>query len=241
MTANPAKPSRKQASGLNFVDCADTDNTNKAKKTGEAAGNEEPVAKAPHDKPPIRLTETGQLLAKELGVEHPDLLIGLLGQFNLASQRGTEIDKFNADFTQAFVKGSKPRDPIESALETQMAVTHQQFMRFTNRLNNAESELELRLYEPIFTRLARTYVAQVDAVKRYRSTHEPGLMVQTVSVQDGGQAIVSQHAGDSGPNKVAAAPLAITDAKLAPMPPVGEQGAEPVGVPRVRRVRLDRD
>jgi len=122
-----------------------------------------------------------------------------------------------------------------------MAVTHQQFMRFTNRLNNAESELELRLYEPIFTRLARTYVAQVDAVKRYRSTHEPGLMVQTVSVQDGGQAIVSQHAGDSGPNKVAAAPLAITDAKLAPMPPVGEQGAEPVGVPRVRRVRLDRD
>jgi hypothetical protein len=60
-----------------------------------------------------------------------------------------------------------------------MAATHRQLMRFANRLNNAETEFELRLYEPIFTRLVRTYVSQVDALKRYRSKNESGLTVQT--------------------------------------------------------------
>jgi len=141
----------------------------------------------------------------------------------------------DADFTLAFVKEGKPRDPIESALEAQMAVTHQQLMRFANRLNNAETEFELRLYEPIFTRLARTYVSQVDALKRYRSKNESGLTVQTVSVQDGGQAIVghvTHQAGIAGPHETPVAPLAITDAKLTPMPLIGER--RPERVPRVQ-------
>ena len=221
--------------GSKFVDRADTDKTNKAKKTSHVAGDEKPASQAPREKTPIRLTEKGQLLAKGLGVEDADLLIGLLGQINMASRKGTDVNEMDADFTLAFVKEGKPRDPIESALEAQMAVTHQQLMRFANRLNNAETEFELRLYEPIFTRLARTYVSQVDALKRYRSKNEPGLTVQSVSVQDGGQAIVghvTHQARIAGSHETAAAPLAITDAKLTPMPLIGER--RPGRVPRVQ-------
>jgi hypothetical protein len=220
-----AKPTTKKASGSKFVDRADTDKTNKAEKTSLAPGNEKPDAQAPREKTPIRLTEKGQLLAKELGVEDPDLYIGFVRQITMANLNG-------ADFTLAFVKGAKPRDPIESGLLAQMAVTHEQLMKFANRLNNAETEFAFRLYEPILTRLARTYVSQVDALKRYRSKNEPGLTVQTVSVQDGDQAIVgpfSHQARIAGPHETTAARLAIT--KLTPMPLIGEQ---PARVPRVR-------
>jgi hypothetical protein len=165
---------------------------------------------------------------KELGIDDPDLLIGLLGQIFDASRKG-------AVFTLAFVKGSSPRDPIETALETQMSVTHQQLMRFANRLNNAATEHELRLYEPIFSRFARTYVAQVDALKRYRSKDQAGVTVQTVSVQDGGQAIVghvTHQASNAGLPETAATPHAITDAKLTPIPILEHRRPEPV--PRVQ-------
>ena len=167
---------------------------------------------------------------KELGLNDTDLLVGLWQQIHDASRIGAEVDKMDADFTLAFVKGCKPRDPVESALETQMSVTHQQLMRFANRLNNAKTEFEFKLYEPIYIRFARTYTSQVDALKRYRSKDEPGLTVQTVSVQDGGQAIVG-HVTHQALPETAAAPLAITDAKLTPMPLL--ENRRPERVPRV--------
>ena len=59
-----------------------------------------------------------------------------------------------------------------------------------------------------------------------------------VTVNEGGQAIVgnvTQNAACTEPNKVPAPPLSITDAKLAPMPLVSEQQAEPVPARRARR------
>jgi hypothetical protein len=213
---------------------SDSGTTNKAKTSG-APGSTKPNTQARREKIPTRLTEKGQLLMKELGINDTDLLVGLLQQIYGASRKGAEVDHMDADFTLAFVKGGKPRDPIDSALETQMSVTHQQFMRIANRLNNAKTEFEFKLYEPIFTRLARTYVSQVDALKRYRSKDQPGLTVQTVSVQDGGQAIVghvTHQARNAGLPENAAAPLAITDAKLMPMPSLGNP--RPARVPRVQ-------
>jgi hypothetical protein len=98
-------------------------------------------------------------------------------------------------------------------------------MRFTRLLSNARDAVEFNLYEAIVTKLSRTFVAQVETLKRYRSTNEPGVTVQNVSVTDGGQAIVGnvmQNPGGGVSNKTPASPFAITDAKLAPMPLVGE-------------------
>jgi hypothetical protein len=44
--------------------------------------------------------------------------------------------------------------------------------------------------ERTFNKLARTFTAHVDALKRYRTSGEPVVSVQHVSVSDGGQAIV---------------------------------------------------
>jgi hypothetical protein len=45
---------------------------------------------------------------------------------------------------------------------------------------------------------ARTYTAQVEALKRYRSTGEQNIKVQHVNVQDGGQAIISSTLQSGG-------------------------------------------
>jgi hypothetical protein len=108
MTTIRAKPTTRKASGSKFVDRADTDKTNKAKKTSHAPGNETPDTQAPREKTPIRLTEKGQLLAKKYGVEDADLLIGLLRQIKMASRKGTDVDEMDEDFTLAFVRGGKP-------------------------------------------------------------------------------------------------------------------------------------
>ena len=44
--------------------------------------------------------------------------------------------------------------------------------------------------EKALNRLSRTFTAQVEALKRYRSTAEQRITVQHVNVGDGGQAIV---------------------------------------------------
>ena len=68
----------------------------------------------------------------------------------------------------------------------------------------------------MLNKLARTFAAQVEALKRYRSAGEQTIKVQHVTVNDGGQAIVgnvSQGAGVSPKPEDQPDAKAITDAR----------------------------
>jgi hypothetical protein len=54
--------------------------------------------------------------------------------------------------------------------------------------------------ERAFNKLARTFAAQVEALKRYRTGGEQRVIVQHVNVNEGGQAIVGavNHPGGGG-------------------------------------------
>ena len=90
---------------------------------------------------------------------------------------------------------------------------------------------ELEIYERMFTRLVRTYLAGMEGLKFYRSGNNPGVTVQNVSVRDRGQAAVvgkiTQH-GRPAPDTIPASPLATADEKIAPMPLVSKPEPEPV-------------
>ncbi len=80
----------------------------------------------------------------------------------------------------------------------------------------------------------RTFTAQMEALKRYRTGGEQKVSVQHASVSAGGQAIVgnvTQAARDAAPDKTVAPP-ALTDARTAPMPIVHEPKREPVPLRR---------
>jgi hypothetical protein len=190
------------------------------------AGNNDPGAPAVADEATKDPSNTSPpITMQDFGTEYPDFFHGIFGQMANCVAKDGHVDQADLKFMMLFLKGVKPRDHIEAALLTQMATTHLQIMRFNSRLSNARDAVEINLNEPILTKLMRTFVAQVEALKRYRNTNEPGVTVQNVSVTDGGQAIVGnvmQTPGGGVSNKTPAPPLAITDAKLTPMPPLGE-------------------
>jgi hypothetical protein len=134
-------------------------------------------------------------LMPRFGTNDPDFFLGLLHQVSNAGTKGREPDEAGIKFQLAFIKSVEPRDEIEGALIAQMAATHAAVMRFANRLAHAESLHEQDGAERAFTKLTRTFAAQVEALQRYRSRGEQQVFVQQVSVNDGGQAIVGTSRG----------------------------------------------
>jgi hypothetical protein len=77
-------------------------------------------------------------------------------------------------------------------LAAQMAAAHNATMTAARRLAKAENIPQADSASNMLNKCARNYVAQVEAVKRYRSAGEQVVKVQHqhVNVHDGGQAIV---------------------------------------------------
>jgi hypothetical protein len=152
--------------------------------------------------PPFRLQKNADGLDAVL--EHQDPIIG----FSLLREAfGTTSDAFagglicqlgnarsahgpDLNFAVSVIKSVKPNDQLETMLAAQMAVTHMAMMEFASKLARANSVEQCQAAECSFNKLARTYVAQMEALKRYRTGGEQKVTVQHVSVTDGGQAIV---------------------------------------------------
>src|SRR3954454_18153329 len=79
----------------------------------------------------------------------------------------------------AAVQSVGPRDGIEAMLAVQMAATHAAAMKMLNRAMQDQPSLEI--YDSVVnraTKLLRTYTAQFEALKRYRSAGEQRVVVQ---------------------------------------------------------------
>jgi hypothetical protein len=84
----------------------------------------------------------------------------------------------------------RPRDEAEAMLIAQMIATHELAMTFARRLKRIENIPQQDSAVNGLTKLTRTYAAQMEALKRYRSGGEQKMTVQHVHVAEGGQAIV---------------------------------------------------
>jgi hypothetical protein len=71
-----------------------------------------------------------------------------------------------------------------------MAAVHKATMTFARRLAQVENIPQQDSASNAFNKLARTFAAQMEALKRYRSGGEQKMTVQHVHVAEGGQAIV---------------------------------------------------
>jgi hypothetical protein len=132
------------------------------------------------------------LLMEALGTLDRDFLIGLMAQLADAGQADRDADGRGLNFMLAMVKGIKPRDQIECMLAAQMAAVHIAAMASAR-----SAALAARASPPDgaaagFSKLARTFAAQIEALKRYRCGGGQKVLVERVTVNDGGQAIVGQ-------------------------------------------------
>jgi len=92
-------------------------------------------------------------------------------------------------FVQSVVVGIEPRDQLETMLAAQMAAVHNATMTFARRLAHVENIPQQDSASRAFNQLARTFTAQMDALKRHRSSGQQ-VVVKHVTVENGGQAIV---------------------------------------------------
>ena len=128
------------------------------------------------------------LLMEALGTTDLDFYKGFLPQ--LANASGGEIDEQKLNFLLSVVKGIKPRDQIEAMLAGQMAAVHAATMAIAGSLAEAKYLEHRDSAERAFSKLARTFMGQMEALKRYRTGGEQTVTVQHVNVSEGGQAIV---------------------------------------------------
>jgi hypothetical protein len=128
----------------------------------------------------------------------------------------------------AVAKSTPPNDELEAMQLTQMAAIHAATMKAAGQLARADTVLHHEVAPRAVNQLARTYTAQLEALKRYRAGAEPGVAVQNVSVNQGAQAIVTQGSARALPRDVANATAALTDARQTPMEIIEETQEVPV-------------
>jgi hypothetical protein len=133
---------------------------------------------------------TRAVILEALGTHDFDFMSGLIGQLANVSVKGGKVDERELNFVLSMVKGIEPRDQVEAMLAAQMAATHNATMTFARRLNLVENLPQQDSAERAYNKLARTFAAQVEALKRYRSAGEQTVRVEHVTVNEGGQAIV---------------------------------------------------
>jgi hypothetical protein len=161
-----------------------------------------------------------RLLTKALGSVSGGFVNGILAQVSKAISGAGHVDEQSLNFVIDVIKDIKPNDQVEAMLATQMAMTQMAFMTFARRLAQVENIPQLDSAVSAFNKLARTYAAQMDALKRYRTGGEQKVMVQHVSVNNGAQAIVGdvvQAPRSSNRQLPANATEALTDARQASM------------------------
>lgn len=104
------------------------------------------------------------------------------------------------DFIMALAEDIEPRDAVEAMLTTQMGATHVAMSECARRMADAQILPSRESHERSMTRLSRTYLAQMDSLKRYRAKAQQTVRVERVEVREGGQAIIGDvtHTGGRG-------------------------------------------
>ncbi|WP_156933620.1 hypothetical protein [Paracoccus sp. J39] len=150
-----------------------------------------------HEDRSVRLVIDGDFSRISKATGNPAVKNGLLGQISILGSPGTKTDANASNFALGFVDSMEPQDATEALLLTQMAAIHQATMHMARRLNHVENILQQDSAERALNKLARTYAAQVEALKRYRSKGQQVVRVERVTVESGAQAVVGNvnHGG----------------------------------------------
>ena len=171
-----------------------------------------------------------------LGTLDHAFMLGLLTQLSKATSGGQNIDEADLNFMVSVIKGIEPRDQVKSMLAAQMAAVHMAMLRFIEHLPRIENLPQQDSAERAINKFARTFTAQVEALKRYRTGGEQKVTVQHVSVNEGGQAIVghvTQNPRAAAPEKTPTAPLALTHSSVPAMEMLEKSARQPSAVKRM--------
>lgn len=175
------------------------------------------------------------ILMEALGTTDHDFLVGLLDQLKETSTHANQVREVDFNFLLSVVKSVQPNNELEAMLAAQMAVVQIMVMRFSRHFSLAQSLPQQDSAERAFNKLARTFILQLEALRRHRTGGEQKVTVQHVSVGSGGQAIVgtvTQTAKAPKTEKPVNSTRALIHAPGTAMPPIGERESAPIPIKR---------
>lgn len=137
-----------------------------------------------------RPTPPKPTLYEVFGSDDPELVTFLMLQSRFAA--GYDIKTSDkGGFLAAQIHSVGPRDGVEAMLAAQMVSVHNLAMNcLGNVAVKGQTDTGVDVYLNRANRLLRTYVAQVQALRSYRSKGEQHFTVEHVHVHSGGQAVV---------------------------------------------------
>ena len=131
-----------------------------------------------------------RLIMNATGTCDYDFMIQFLGQVGNAASKGRKLDESAINFMLSVVQGLRPQDEMEAMLGAHMAAVHMAIMTFVRRLAHVDNIAQQDSAERALNKLMRTYTKQLEALKRYRTGGQQKMIVEHVTVNDGGQAVV---------------------------------------------------
>jgi hypothetical protein len=134
----------------------------------------------------------------DIGTRDPEFHAGLIGHIACLGAHGRRADDANSNFVLSVVRSIAPRDELEAMLATQMGAIHAATMMLARKLNHVTTIPQQDSAERALNKLARTFATQMDALKRYRTGGQQKVIVEHVTVNSGGQAIVGAVATGGG-------------------------------------------
>ena len=121
------------------------------------------------------------------------MTLRLLIQANQAAgcSKSVDAESLLSYFPAAALGSLGVRDGLEALLAVQMVSMHSLAMDFLARVAiKNQTETGIELYVNRANKLLRTFAAQMEALKKHRSTGQQHVTVEHVTVQNGGQAVV---------------------------------------------------
>ena len=156
----------------------------------------------------IKLQDPDDLLnmvkfSEAMGTTDLDLQNHLLNQV-IQTFKGTGLDGDKvasaSNCTLSTLSGIQPQDEIEAMLAVQMIGVHNMAMDCLGRASRTDNVEFLRTYMNGAAKLLRTFVAQMEALKKNRTGGQQKMVVEHVHVNKGGQAIVGNVNQGGGVN-----------------------------------------
>ena len=135
------------------------------------------------------------LLMDALGTADGPFLEAFMIQLAILTRSDGELSEVGINRTLALIRGIDPQDPTEAMLAAQMAAVHTATLAYARRTAIADTYMDMEMSEKAFNRLSRTFIAQVETLKKYRTGGEQKMTVEHVHVHEGGQAIVGNVQG----------------------------------------------
>ena len=131
-----------------------------------------------------------QLMMNACGASSADTFAGLMDHLVRFCSGTPEQVERQMNTLVASVASIRPRDDIEMMLAAQMALAHELTMKLGRQVAKAETIPQQDSAERGFNKVARTFTTQMEALRKHRNGGQQKVIVEHVTVNSGGQAIV---------------------------------------------------